>query len=264
MPDRTLNVVSRSLPLRNVTVVITRPAGTAGPLARRVRKLGGIPISVPGLSLRATEDASAVDAALRRALDGDVLVFTSPAAVRFAADVLPLATQATVIAVGRGTARALKTANVPDARFPEKSQDSEGVLAMPELADLAGRRVALVGAPGGRGLLREQLVRRGALLDEIHVYHRVAPRIDRRHIDPLLKLGRRSAVLLSSAEALDHLRRALIAPAWRKLVQAVAVVSSERMREIAVEAGFERVAVARSALPGDLLKAATEVSFTGR
>jgi len=42
------------------------------------------------------------------------------------------------------------------------------------------------------------------------------------------------------------------------------VVSSERLREIAVEAGFERVAVARSALPGDLLKAATEVSFTGR
>ena len=67
--------MSRSHPLRNVTVVITRPAGTAGPLARRVRKLGGIPVSVPGLSLRATEDATAVDASLRRALEGDVLVF---------------------------------------------------------------------------------------------------------------------------------------------------------------------------------------------
>ena len=256
--------MSRSLPLRNVTVVITRPAGTAGPLARRVRKLGGIPVSVPGLSLRATEDATAVDAALRRALDGDVLVFTSPAAVRFAADVLPLATRATVIAVGRGTARALKTANLPDARFPESSQNSEGVLGLPELAAVAGKRIALVGAPGGRGLIHEQLSLRGALLEDIHVYHRVAPRIDRRHIDPLLKLSRRSAVLLSSAEALDHLHRALIAPAWRKLVQAVAVVSSDRLRDIAVEAGFERVAVARSALPADLLQAAAEVSFTRR
>jgi uroporphyrinogen-III synthase len=80
----------------------------------------------------------------------------------------------------------------------------------------------------------------------------------------LLKLGRRSAVLLSSAEALDHLHRALIAPAWRRLVQAVAVVSSERLREIAMQAGFERVAVARSALPADLLQAASEVSFTRR
>ncbi|HXP00422.1 MAG TPA: uroporphyrinogen-III synthase [Luteibacter sp.] len=256
--------MSRSLPLRNVTVVITRPAGTAGPLARRVRKLGGIPVSIPGLSLRATEDASAVDAALRRALDGDVLVFTSPAAVRFAADVLPLATRATVIAVGRGTARALKTAKVPDAHFPESSQNSEGVLGLPELAVVAGKRVALVGAPGGRGLIREQLALRGAVIDDIHVYHRVAPRIDRRHIDPLLKLSRRSAVLLSSAEALDHLRRALIAPAWRKLVQAVAVVSSDRLRDIAMEAGFERVAVARSALPTDLLEAAAGVSFTRR
>ncbi|WP_448096214.1 uroporphyrinogen-III synthase [Luteibacter yeojuensis] len=256
--------MSRSLPLRNVTVVITRPAGTAGPLARRVRKLGGIPVSVPGLSLRATEDAAAVDAALRRALEGDVLVFTSPAAVRFAADVLPLATRAAVIAVGRGTARALKTASVAEVRFPETSQNSEGVLALPELTNVTGKRVALVGAPGGRGVIREQLALRGAVMEEIHVYHRVAPRIDRRHIDPLLKLGRRSAVLLSSAEALDHLRRALIAPAWRKLVQAVAVVSSDRLREIAVEAGFERVAVARSALPTDLLQAATEVSFTRR
>lgn len=256
--------MSRSLPLRNVTVVITRPAGTAGPLARRVRKLGGIPVSVPGLSLRATEDAFNVDEALRRALDGDVLVFTSPAAVRFAADVLPLATRATVIAVGRGTARALKTASVPDVRFPETSQNSEGVLSLPELAAVTGKRVALVGAPGGRGVIREQLALRGAVLEDIHVYHRVAPRIDRRHIDPLLKLSRRSAVLLSSAEALDHLRRALIAPAWRKLVQAVAVVSSERLRDIALEAGFERVAVARSALPTDLLEAAAGLSFTRR
>lgn len=256
--------MSRSHPLRNVTVVITRPAGTAGPLSRRVRKLGGIPVSVPGLSLRAIEDASAVDAALRSALGGDLLIFTSPAAVRFAADVLPLATRATVIAVGRGTARALRTANLTDVRFPETSQDSEGVLGLPELAGVEGKRVALIGAPGGRGLLREQLAARGALLDEVHVYHRVAPRIDRRHIDPLLKLSRRSAVLLSSAEALDHLHRALIAPAWRRLVQAVAVVSSERLRDIALQTGFERVVVARSALPGDLLAAAAGVSFTGR
>ncbi|WP_368313277.1 uroporphyrinogen-III synthase [Luteibacter sp. CQ10] len=256
--------MSRSQPLRNVTVVITRPAGTAGPLSRRVRKLGGIPVAVPGLSLRATADASATHAALRSALEGDMLVFTSPAAVRFAADLLPLVTRATVVAVGRGTARALKVVDVADVRFPESRQDSEGVLGMPEMNGIAGRRVALIGAPGGRGVLREQLVARGALLEEIHVYHRVAPRIDRRHIDPLLKLSKRSAVLISSAEALEHLHRALIAPAWRRLVQAVAVVSSDRLREIAKQAGFERVTVAKSALPADLLEAASGVSFTRR
>jgi uroporphyrinogen-III synthase len=153
---------------------------------------------------------------------------------------------------------------VANVHFPETSQDSEGVLALPELASVSGRHVALIGAPGGRGVLREQLVARGATLDEVHVYHRVAPRIDRRHIDPLLKLTRRSAVLLSSAEALDHLHRALIAPAWRRLVQAVAVVSSERLRAVAQGMGFERVVVAQSALPADLLAAAAEVSFTRR
>ncbi|MDF3980493.1 uroporphyrinogen-III synthase [Luteibacter sp. PPL201] len=256
--------MSRTQPLRNVTVVITRPAGTAGPLSRRVRKLGGIPVAVPGLSLRATADATATHAALRSALRGDMLVFTSPAAVRFAADLLPLATRATVIAVGRGTARALKMVDVAEVHFPANRQDSEGVLGMPEMASLGGRRVALIGAPGGRGVLREQLAARGATLEEIHVYHRVAPRIDRRHIDPLLKLGRRSAVLISSAEALEHLHRALIPPAWRRLVQAVAVVSSDRLRQVAEATGFERVTVARSALPADLLEAAAGISFTRR
>ncbi|TCV96060.1 uroporphyrinogen-III synthase [Luteibacter rhizovicinus] len=249
-------------PLQNITVVVTRPAGTASPLARRIRHLGGVPVTVPGLTLRAIEDSIPVAAALGRALTGDIVVFTSPAAVRFAAAIAPLTTTATVIAVGFGTANALRLAGLPDAICSDRSQDSEGVLALPELANVTGRRVALIGAPGGRGLLRAQLAARGADLDEVHVYHRGAPRLDGRHIDPLLKLTRRSMVLLSSAEALGHLQRALVPSAWRKLVAAVAVVSSERMREAASAAGFERIAVARSARPADLVEAAARFDFT--
>lgn len=240
--------------LRGQVVVITRPVGTAASLARQVRALGALPLLLPGLALRGAADRQALGAGLRAALADELIVFTSPAAVRHAAALLPLRTHAPVLAVGQGTARALRRHGVV-AVAPAR-QDSEGLLALAELQALEGRRVALIGAPGGRGLLREQLAARGARLRELHVYHRVPPRLDRRHVQALMQLPPSAQVLLSSAEALHNLQQGLPAPAWARLCAATAVVSSERLAMAARTAGFERVCVANSAGSADLLAAA--------
>jgi uroporphyrinogen-III synthase len=247
--------------LAGVGVVITRPAATARPLARQVLALGGSPVLVPGLSLRGVADAEAARGALVQALGDELVVFTSPAAVRFAARLMPLATRATVVAVGQGTAMALRRLGIV-VEAPARRQDSEGLLELEALAAIEGRHVALIGAAGGRGLLRDELTARGAHLREVHVYRRVPPRLDRRHVEALLDLPGRAVVLLSSAEALANLHRSLPAPVWERLRRTVAVVSSERLRDIALAAGFADVAVAASAMPGDLLDAATARFFT--
>jgi uroporphyrinogen-III synthase len=217
-----------------------------------------VPVSLPGLSLRGPDDAEAVRAALGEALAGDVLVFTSPAAAAHAAALRPLRTRATVLAVGQGTARRLRRLGL-DATAPAHRQDSEGLLAEPALAAPRGKRVAVVGAPGGRGLLAAELARRGAQVRELHVYRRRPPRLDRRHAEAVLGLPARAAVLLSSAEALDNLRRGLPAEAWERLRQITAVASSERLAAAAREAGFGRIELAASALPRDLLAAAARL-----
>ncbi|HET8763870.1 MAG TPA: uroporphyrinogen-III synthase [Rhodanobacter sp.] len=232
------------------TIVITRPAGTGGGFARQVRAAGGVPLLLPGLSLRGLGDA----ASLRAVLADEVLVFTSPAAVRFAARLAPLRTRATVLAVGQGTARALRRHGI-NAQVPAR-QDSEGVLELEGARHLAGRRVGLIGAPGGRGVLREQLAARGAVLRELHVYQRVPPRLDRRHVEAVDHLPRSARVLLSSAEALGHLVHQLPAATRVRLCAAVAVVSSERLAQAARGAGFGRVVQAASANARDLLAAA--------
>ncbi|WP_426661434.1 uroporphyrinogen-III synthase [Rhodanobacter aciditrophus] len=241
-------------PLRGRVVVITRPAGTAAALARRVRGDGGVPQLLPGLSLRGAADAAAMRTQLRAALAGDLLVFASPAAVRFAAALAPLRTGATVLAVGRGTAQALRRHGV-SAQVPSR-QDSEGLLQLPAATALRGKRVALIGAPGGRGVLRDQLAARGARLCELQVYRRVPPRLDRRHVAAVLALPRSARVLLSSAEALQNLANLLPAPALARLRAAVAVVSSARLAQAARAAGFTRIVQAESALAADLLAAA--------
>jgi uroporphyrinogen-III synthase len=242
--------------LRGRTVVITRPSGTATTMVRQVRARGGQPLLLPGLALRAALDETLARAQLRAALADDLLLFTSPAAVRFAARLAPLRTDATVLAVGEGTARALRRHRI-DASVPAR-RDSEGVLAHPLLRDVRGRRIALIGAPGGRGVLREQLMRRRAELREVHVYRRAAPRLDQRHVDAVLRLPPSALVLLSSAEALRNLTHQLPVMALQRLCAATAVVSSERLATAAQAAGFTRIVRAASALGTNLLDAAMQ------
>lgn len=241
--------------LRGRMVVITRPVGTASTLARRVRSLGGTPLLLPGLALRGVAEPAAARAELLKALQDELVIFTSPAAVSHAALLAPLRTAATVLAVGHGTARALRRCGVAAPLVPAQ-QDSEGLLDLPPLQALAGRRVALVGAAGGRGVLRGQLAARGARLRELHVYRRLPPRLDRRHVEALLQLPATARVLLSSAEALQNLCQLLPAAALARLQAATAVVSSERLAMAARDAGFGRITVADSAVAADLLMAA--------
>jgi uroporphyrinogen-III synthase len=244
--------------LHGRTVIITRPAGTAAALAQQVRKLGGMPLLLPGLALRKSDDEVAACTGLRAALADDLLIFTSPAAVRFAAVLVPLQTSAIVLAVGAGTARALQRHGI-EALTPAR-QDSEGVLAHPALQDLRGRRVALIGAPGGRGVLREQLVAGHAQLREVHVYRRVAARLDRCHHDAVMRLPPSALLLLSSAESLHNLLQQLPSPALQRLRETTAVVSSERLAAAARTGGFARIVLATSALGASLLSAALRTS----
>ena len=241
--------------LAGCTIVITRPAGTGALLARRVRTLGGTPLLLPGLSLRAMSDVDMARAQWQQAQHDDLLIFTSPAAVRYATALAALDTRAIVIAIGQGTLRALRQCGV-EVQAPTTRQDSEGVLALPALQSLQGRRVALITAPEGRGLLQEQLAKRGAMLREVHVYIRAAPRLNRRHIDAVMHLPKASCVLFSSAEAMRHLLTLLPVAAKDRLRLATAIVSSGRIAELARLDGFSRVEIATSAHSDDLLAAA--------
>lgn len=250
--------VAASGDLAGLTVVLTRPAGSASALVRQVRARGGQPLLLPGLSLRGVADPAAARQQLQQALHDDVLIFSSPAAVRHAARLAPLRSQAHVLAVGQGTLRALHRHGLVQARAPQR-QDSEGLLDEPLLRQLSGRRVALIGAAGGRALLGPALVARGAQWREVHVYRRLPPRLDRRHHDALLAATRPLVMLISSAEALGHLAAQLPAPAWQLLRDGVAVVSSARLRDVAAAAGFTRIAQAPSALGAAMLDATAAV-----
>jgi len=193
---------------------------------------------------------------LAAALAAPLVVFTSPAAVAFAAMDRPLAVPdgARWLAVGSGTAKALRRSGI-DATAPQR-MDTEGLLALPELRAVSGLAVGLVTAPGGRGELAPELARRGAGVLRADVYERepVAPAgaaIARlRHIEGPVWLA------LSSAEALQRILAVLPADARPALLRADVVAASDRLASIAGDRGFTRTVVAASARPRDLVAAA--------
>lgn len=258
IPDRT--VARLSLPLQGASAVVTRPAGTAAPLQRRLRQAGAEVLLLPGQSLRAVEDAAAARQELAVAARADGLVFVSPAAVRFAWKLMPalrLLRRSALCAVGAGTARALARASGrADVVVPQASQDSEGLLAMPALRGVRGQHWCIVGAAGGRDALATALRRRGARVHLVEVYRRAAPRWNRLHFARLETAPKPLILLVSSAQTLANLATALPPGLVLALRAAELVVSSPRLAGLAREHGFTRIHIAESALPQALAAAA--------
>jgi uroporphyrinogen-III synthase len=259
MATRAAKLLAFDQPLAGASIVITRPATAAGSIRRRVQAMGGKAIGLPGIGLRAVADPGKARRELRAARTADIAVFISPAAVRFAWNLLPrlrFARAACVLAPGAGSARALRRRGVVTAAHPPDRQDTEGLLDLPVLSRVRRRHIVIVGAAGGRDLLSRELRARGARLQLIEVYQRTAPRLDRRHFAQLECAPGPLIALFSSADALTNLHAELTPALFAHLAANDCVVSSARIAEVAHTLGFAHVHVATSALPAALLAAA--------
>ncbi|MEG3049838.1 MAG: uroporphyrinogen-III synthase [Thermomonas sp.] len=245
-------------PLAGWTVLSLRPRGQHAALRAAAARAGASLLALSPLAIELRTDAASRKA-LAAARAADVMVFTSPNAVRAAANLhaLRIARNRPVLAVGDGTRRALQRQGV-DATSPTR-MDSEGLLAMPQLQDVAGRSIGLVTAPGGRNRLAPTLQSRGAEVLRADVYQRIAITIGQARWQALadaLLAPRRVVLALSSAEALDGMLRQQPSHLEKPLRQVAVVAASERLAEAARDAGFRRIAIAADARPASVLRAA--------
>lgn len=182
----------------------------------------------------------------------DVLVLTSPHAAEVAASALgaPRLRGALLIAPGAGTAARLphRQDGAFELCFPRSGGTSEDVLDLPELAAerIAGRRVVILAAPGGRRLIADTLRRRGAEVVRLAPYLReaLAP------ADALLEalgLNRPLITLVSSTAALTGLERGLSDSLRARWLASGFVVSSARLADALRGLGAERIEIADGA-----------------
>src|SRR5262249_5931396 len=146
-------------------------------------------------------------------------------------------------AVGSGTRRALQALGARRVLAPEDGADSEALLALPELHDVAGKRILIVRGEGGRELLAETLVARGARTEYLECYRRVLPHGDMAPLNAAWDNGEVDAGTVSSSASLDNLITLLGVP---RLAAKPIFVNHARVAERAREAGIPEVIVAGS------------------
>ena len=194
------------MPLAGVGVLVTRPARQAAGFAQKIVALGGTPVIFPAIVILPPADAAALAAAHATLSSCDFAVFVSANAVEYGApDPRRWPAQLVALAPGPGTAEALAAAGIPGARIPATTFDSEGLLALPELADVRGKRVLIFRGEGGRDLLADTLSARGARVDTVACYRRAKPESGNTGLAEAFREGRIDAVTITSSEALDNL-----------------------------------------------------------
>ncbi len=193
-------------PLRGTGIVITRPAKQAAALAQQVAALGATPLVFPAIVILPPADHEPLERARRELGRYDHAIFVSVNAVEHAfAHPLAWPERVHAFAPGPGTAAALDNAGVLGVHLPATTMDSEGLLALPELADVAGKRIAIFRGSGGRELLGETLTARGAQVDRIECYRRAKPASGAAGLIEAWRETRVDAVSITSSEGLDNL-----------------------------------------------------------
>jgi uroporphyrinogen-III synthase len=236
------------LPLAGRGILITRPAGQAEALAGKVTERGGRPILFPVIEIADVEDTRTL-ATLIDAMDTyDLAIFVSPTAVskgwaaiharrRFPAHVK-------VAAVGQGSARALQRLGVAAVIAPSDGADSESLLSLPELQSLAARRIVIFRGGGGRELLRQTLVARGATVDYAECYRRTRPAdAELTALARAWHAGEIDAAVITSSEGLRNLWDMLDAKGRVSLVRTPIFVPHPRIAQAARELQLTRVTV---------------------
>ena len=241
--------------LQGDRVLVTRPAHQAENLIRLIEDAGGVAVKFPTLEIAGLTDLEAYEVANVNLEAYDWLIFISTNAVTMHgyysdSDRIKKFKSLRIAAIGKATEQALHKAGYLVDLVVENGAASEALLAKPEFAQVNAQRFLIVRGQGGREELANVLQNRGAIVDYLNVYKRVMPTVDNSALLQLLKQGMLAIITITSAEALQNLVKLVGETCKQHLLEVPVVVVSHRIRIIAAEIGFERIAVANS--PSDL------------
>ena len=248
--------------LNGARVLVTRPAHQAENLSRLIEERGGLAVRFPTLEIVALDDFSAIQSTLAQVNKYQWLVFISANAVTMYgyysdSDKIKKLKSVRIAAIGKATAQALVLAGLPVDLVPEAGYNSEALLAMPQMQQMNGQRCLIVRGEGGRDELAITLRSRGANVDYLDVYKRTIPSIDSSQLSLLIAQDKLDVITVTSGEALKNLLIMLEEKNHQRLLKVSLVVVSDRIRQIAADIGFKRIAVTHDPSDAAILETVT-------
>lgn len=188
-------------PLAGKRILVTRPRAQAAALCDKLTAEGAKPVVFPTIEIAPLADSSELDRAIRDLATYHWIIFTSVNGVKAFWDRLDLGGFAHsallrgasqnlrgftghIAAIGPATARAVQAHGITASLIPDE-YIAEAILD--NIGDVQGQRILLPRADIAREALAAELQKRGAIVDEIAVYHTLPAQPDP---DGLRELGR--------------------------------------------------------------------------
>jgi uroporphyrinogen-III synthase len=239
--------------LKNLSVLVTRPAPQGAMLCEEITALGGYAVYFPTIAIIPCQNANLLREQIAHLQQYDWLIFVSRQAVAYSIQLIRehwpiLPANIKFAAIGEGTAEALQAAGLREVVYPLDEWTSEGLLKLADFQQITGQQVALVKGLGGREILAETLTARGAKITQLITYQRSLPIYNdiSEYLD-LLRQKKIDIIVCTSGESLHNLIKIIGVANQALLFNVLLVVVSSRLVEIAKNAGFKHIFLAANA-----------------
>ena len=245
--------------LNDLGIAITRPVDQAKKLSALIEQAGGTAILFPLIEITPLDDYRQFEAVISDINDYDWAIFISSNAVQ---NGMPRIVKAGIpdnlkfAAIGPVTASELQSFGVKDVLTPlshvqhgdenKVRFDSESLLALPEMTNVAGKKIMIFRGIGGRDVLAETLKARGVQVTFAECYQRTNPQTNCDLLAQLYSEKKLHGIVVTSSEAMRHLLDLAGDADWLRDV--TLFVNHERIAELPLQLGL-RVLVAD--VPGD-------------
>lgn len=254
--------------LSGLTVLLTRPSKQQQIMRQTIEALGGAVLSLPLIEIQPLEEPADIQDLkdkVRQLDNYQVLIFISNNAVSFGGEIInnywpqfPVGID--VIAVGPTTAEATRLQLGCEVIQPTTGMTSEDILQLPQLQNVAQKKIAIVRGQGGRELLAESLKQRGATVDYLEAYRRRPVNYSRQDFCSKVQQARVNVLAVSSAESLHRLK-VLLVDNKELGEQLNLLVPSQRVAQQAKDAGFRKIHEAKGADPASFVAALGELNI---
>lgn len=243
--------------LSNKTILITRPDGREKHLRQLFEQAGANVIHYPVFSIQPPPELDIKQ--LMKLHDQlhsfTMAIFISPTAVEQSQIYFPvLPEHLTVVSIGSKTSEALQQhdiqVNIEAAEHNTESLLKSTAFQMPQLQ---GQRILIFRGNGGRPLLGDTLIQRGAQVRYVEIYRREIPPHPPLSLQQITSLD---AITISSNEGLDNLVTLMEDPSL--LIDTPIVVPSPRAKTLARQHGFKFIVLAKNATDEAAISALTQ------
>ncbi len=239
--------MSKAATLQGLNPLVTRPQAQARSLCAQLITQGAACTLFPTLEIEPFAKLPDFQAKLNNLELVDIAIFLSKNAVANVMALWPASQFRQIASIGPATRDALQEAGVTVDLMPENDFTSEGLLSLPALFGVRGKRIVIFSGVGGRNVITDSLTERGALVSKVECYRRIQPQYDMAAVWQQWLQADINLIISYSGESLHNLY-AMVGEQHRAwLLDCPLLVISQRLHKIAQELGFNHVLQASDA-----------------